>query len=474
MDQVQAASLLLRGGPVVTMDPSRRVFMDGAVVVDQSTIRAVGDRQEIERSYQAAKTIDTAGAVVLPGLINAHTHSFQTLWRGLGDDIEVLEWVRRVIYPLSRHAGAKEAFVGGQLACLEMIKGGVSCFNDSFYIHQEGDALGRLADAVEESGMRAVIARACSDTGDRPDEFKEATEVAVSETESAIRSYNGRANGRIRVCPEALYTLFASPELIAGLRELASRHGTRFHMHAGESIHEANKIRRETGKTIFSYLDSIDALGEDVLIFHAVWCADSDIEILAQRGTAISHNPVSNQYLAAGVAPVSRLIERGVTVGLGSDGAASNNTQDLFESMKAAVLLQKAVLLNPKALTAEMALEMATIDGARAVGLSSEIGSLEVGKKADLTVVNLRTPHSAPALKPVSNLVYTCRAADVRTLVVDGEVIMEDRKVLTMDESEVIAHAQEIARRMVSRSETDHLLETGRFAYLPETRPPSV
>jgi 5-methylthioadenosine/S-adenosylhomocysteine deaminase len=464
--QPRNVSLLVSGGAVVTMNPQRQVFVDGAVAVDGDAIVAVGDRREIEAAITADQVVDAGGSAVIPGLVNAHTHGFQSLYRGLGDDLPVFEWLRRMIYPLSSHLRAPDAFIGTQLACLEMIKGGVTTFADSFYVIQDPESVYQVAEAVGQSGIRGVIGRASSDRGDRPAEFKEPTTKAVEETERFIKAWHGGANGRVRVCAEALYTVFATPDLVAGLREVAGRYRTGFHLHAGEAAEEASQIRRETGSTIISYLDSINGLGPDVLLFHAVWVTDGDIAILADRGTSVAHCPVSNQYLAAGVAPVPRMLERGVNVALGSDGAASNNTQDLFETMKAAVLLQKVFHLDPQALTSEVALELATRNGAAALRLGAETGSLEVGKKADLAVVNLATPHSTPALKPVSSLVYCCRSADVTTVVVDGRVVMKDRQVLTMDEEEVIANAQEAAARLLRQADAAGLLATGRFAYL--------
>jgi 5-methylthioadenosine/S-adenosylhomocysteine deaminase len=439
------------------MNPSREVIEDGAVAVDGTSIVAVGRRAELERSYRAARTIDATDAAVIPGLVNAHTHTFQNLYKGLGDDMPVLEWIVRMIFPLSEHLRQPEAAAGAELACLEMIRSGVTCFTDSFYIHRDPDAVQAVAGAVERAGLRAVIARAAMDQGEIPDAFKERTSFAVSATEDAIRAWNARSD-RVQICPEALFTLYASPDLVAGLRDVARRYRTQFHMHAGESIVEAREIRERHGRSVFDYLDSIEALGADVLIFHAVWCTQSDTALLAERKTAVSHNPVSNQYLASGIAPVTDWLQRGVTVGLGTDGAASNNTQDMFETMKSAALLQKVSRLDARALTAERALELATLGGARALGLDDRIGSLEPGKRADLAVVSLRGVNTMPSLKPVSSLVYTCRPSDVTHVMVDGRLLMEDRRILTMDETEVLARGRAVALRMVEQSGTGHLL----------------
>jgi 5-methylthioadenosine/S-adenosylhomocysteine deaminase len=460
----RTVSLLVSGGCVATMNVDRDVFLDGAVAVDGDRIVAVGKRSEIEAAFAGGEVVEATDCIVLPGFVNAHTHAFQTLYRGLGDDLLVFDWLKQMIYPLSRNLRSEHAYAGTRLACLEMIKSGVSSFTDSFYVIQDPDSIDRVAEAAGESGLRAVLGRASSDRGDRPDDFNEPPARAVAETERLVRTWHGEKDGRIQVCAEALYTLFATPDLVAGLREVAERHGLGFHMHAGEALEEAREIRRETGSTIVAYLASIDALGPNVLLFHAVWMSGPDIELLAESETSIANCPVSNAYLANGVAPVPAMLRRGVNVALGTDGAASNNSQNMVECLKAAVLVQKAALLDEQALSAETALEMATINGARALGLSG-VGALEPGSKADIAIVDLRSANATPAIKPISTLVYTTQASDVRTLIVDGRIVMRDREVLTMDEREVIGLAREAARHLVAVSGTEHLATAGRFRY---------
>lgn len=458
-------SIIVSGGVVMTMNKRGEVFLDGAVAIAGTDVVAVGKRSVIEEAYRADKVIDASDCIVIPGLINTHTHTFQNLYKGLGDDMPVLEWVAEMIFPLSENLRSKHAYVGAQLSCLEMIKGGVTCFSDSFYIHRDTRSIYEVARAVEGSGMRAVLARACVDQG-VPDRFQESPAVAVERTEAAVKDVNGRGDGRVQVCPEALFTLFSSPELIGGLKDISKRYGVQFHMHAGESAAEAQEIRRQTGKTIFSYLDSIDALGSEVLLAHAVWSTESDMKIMSERLTSVSHNPVSNQYLASGVCPVPRMREFGINVGLGTDGAASNNTQDMFEVMKSAALLQKVTHLDARALVSEDVVSMATRGGARALGLEGQIGSLEPGKRADVVVVRLDEAHSVPALKPVSTLVYCSRCTDVSTVLIDGRIVMEDRKMKLVDEDEILARGRETAEQLVHAAGKTELLETGAFTYL--------
>jgi 5-methylthioadenosine/S-adenosylhomocysteine deaminase len=461
------ASILVTGGTVVTMNPDREVYLDGAIAIGQTEILEVGRRADVESRWSAPTVIDAEGSLVIPSLINSHTHSFQVLFRGMGDDLPVIEWARRIIWPLTGELGPEESAAGARLASLEMIKGWISGFADSLYLNKDPELILGMAEAIRDSGLRGRLARACVDTGEAPDHIKEETGVAIDTTRELITEWDRRNDDRVRLCAEALFVIAATPDLIHGLHEVARETGTRFHTHAGESIVEATETRKATGKSIFEFYESVGGLGPDVLAAHAVWTTAGDIDILARTGTTVAHNPVSNQYLASGIPPIRQMLDKGVTVGLGTDGAASNNTQNLFECLKAASLLQKVSLLDARALTAEEALEMATLGGAATLGLSEQTGSLEPGKRADVTIVSLQNPHTTPPLKPVSNLVYCSQASDVQTLIVDGQILMRDRQVLTLDEGEVLAHAREVGARVAgTRYSPDEYVQTGRFSYL--------
>jgi 5-methylthioadenosine/S-adenosylhomocysteine deaminase len=455
--------LLLDGGVVITMDEERTVYGSGSVAIQGDRIVAVGPRDRIRRSFAADRVIDTADALVLPGLVCTHSHGFQVLYRGLGDDLELFAWLRRMIYPLSALLGPAEAYAATLLCCMDLMKTGTTTFADSFYIHVDPDSYAAACRAAIDSGIRAVMGRASLDQGEAPSRFKERPRVALRRTEEALRAVPWRAEARVRGAVEALNTHSTSPRLLRDLKELARDQGTTFHMHAAETNREAQEIRRRTGKGVFEFLDELGVIDERSLFYHAVWTLPNEIELLRRRGASVSHNPISNA-VGSGVAPIPAMIRRGVNVALGVDGAASNNGQDLLETMKFAALIHPAV--GSGLLSSERIVEMATIDGARALGLEDEIGSLEAGKKADVTVIGREgKPHLSPGLKPVSDVVFCANGSDVDTVIVDGQVVMQDRRFSALDEPEAMARVAEIARRTVRDAGRQELLRTPTFRY---------
>ncbi len=446
------------------MDAERTVFTRGAVAINADRIVAVGPRREVSRSFDAVRVIDAEDALVLPGLICTHSHGFQVLYRGLGDDLELFAWLRRMIYPLSALLGARETYAATLLCCMDLLKTGTTTFADSFYIHVDADSYGAACRAAIDSGIRAVMGRASLDQGEAPSRFKERPSVALRRTDAALREVPWETGARVRGCVEALNTHSTSPGLLRDLKELARRHATSFHMHAAETSREAEEIRRRTGKGVFEFLDQLGVVDERSLFYHAVWTLPHEIDLLRRRGASVSHNPISNS-VGSGVAPIPAMVRRGVNVALGVDGAASNNGQDMLETMKFAALIHPAV--GAGILSSERVLEMATIDGARALGLEDEIGSLEVGKKADVTVIDRRgKPHLSPGLKPVSDVVFCANGSDVDTVIVDGQILVRDRRFTRLDEEEAMRRVGEIARRMVREANREELLRTPTFRYV--------
>ncbi len=451
--------ILIEGGTVITMDAQRRVLKDGAVAIKGNSIKEVGRSKQLAGKYSASKIINAENAIVMPGLVSAHNHLFQVLFRGLGDDMALSDWLDRMIFPLSRHLNEYYCYVGAKLCSLEMIKSGTTCFSDSHYVHIDKQSIDGVARAVIEAGMRSVLGRASLDTGEVPAVFKEDIATIVKETERAIAAWNGKADGRIAVCPEALFSLFCSPELWRALCGIADEAGTGIHCHAAETLWEAQQVCRLTGRGVIEYFDFLGVLRPDLLIAHAVWITERELQILRTRDVKIAHNPVSNQYLADGFAPVPQMLKAGITVGLGADGAASNNSQDMFEAMKSCALIHKVAALDSTRITSEQVLEMATIGSAKALGLDDKIGSIEPGKRADIIVIGLDgKPNLAPNLKPVSNLVYAASGGDVDTVIIDGKIVMEARKVKTLDEAEVIAEANRVALEIIKKAGAKSLL----------------
>jgi 5-methylthioadenosine/S-adenosylhomocysteine deaminase len=440
--------ILVQGGLVVTMDAGRRVLADGGVLIDGDRIRRVGPVADLAAEPGIARTIDAGRHLILPGLINAHNHCFQTLYRGLGRDRALADWSGQVILPLSRWLGRDEARAAARLACLEMVTGGTTAFVDSHYVHHDPRTFDAVAEAVVESGLRALLARAVMDAAVVPEPLREDVPTALRESERVIARWHGAGGGRVRVRPEALSERTTSPALIEAMVRAGRQAKTGFNMHLAESQQGARHLREVSGRSPGEFLESIGAVGPDVLLAHCVWLDDGDVETLARTGTRVAHNPVSNQYLMTGVAPVPRMLARGVAVGLGTDGAASNNNLDMLGVMKACGLLHRKTT---GAIPAEAVVAMATTGGATALDWAADIGSLEAGKKADLVVLSLDRPELTPLHDPFESLVYSATAAAVDTVIVDGRVLMDGRRVLTLDADAVVADARAAASRLVAR-----------------------
>jgi 5-methylthioadenosine/S-adenosylhomocysteine deaminase len=430
------ADLLIKNGYVITMDPERRILERGSVVIEGGRIKMVGRGVD----EPAEVVIDAQGKAVLPGLVNAHTHLAMTLLRGIADDMQLMPWLQEVVWPTERHLTGRHCYTGALLGCLEMIKSGTTCFADQYFFMED------VARAVEESGLRAALSYGIIEQGNPK---KRATELDAGE--ALVKSCQGMANGRITTMfgPHAPYT--CSPECLMQIKERARKHGVGIHIHLAETKANVEEISGKYGKRPVEHLNAIGFLGPEVLAAHCVWLTGEEMGIIRGSGTKPVHNPVSNMKLGSGVAPVKEMLEIGIPVALGTDGAASNNSLDMFSEMKFAALLSKIHNLDPTAVPAQAALEMATINGATALGLRDEIGSLEEGKKADLVLVDLRKPHLTPRHDVVSHLVYSATGSDVNTVVVDGEPIMRGRKVLTLNEDEVLERSQRTAEDLLTR-----------------------
>jgi 5-methylthioadenosine/S-adenosylhomocysteine deaminase len=438
-----AEALVVTGGTVVTFDPQGTVIADGAVAVVGDRIAAVGPAGEVGRAFPGAERIDASGAIVMPGLINAHTHAPMVLFRGLADDLELMEWLEEHIFPAeAAHVDEEFVRVGTRLACLEMLRGGITTFADMYYFE---DA---IAEEAERCGMRAVLGETLIDF---PAPDHATWNDAVAYTRRFVERWRGHPRIVPAVAPHAAYTV--SGEHLVAAHRLAAELGAPLLIHLAEDRGEIDRVRERTGRTSIDYLDGLGVLDGRMLAAHVVWPSPAEIELLARRGVGVAHCPQSNMKIAAGIAPVPEMLAAGVAVGLGTDGAGSNNDLDLWQEVDTAAKLHKVAALDPTVLPAREALALATIGGARALDLDGEIGSLEAGKRADLIVVAADRIHQQPqrpAENPYSLLVYSTRASDVETVIVDGRVVVRDRRVLTLDEAEVVASAAELRARIAA------------------------
>ena len=384
------------------------------------------------------KIIDATDKILLPGLINTHTHLSMTLFRGLADDLSLDSWLNDHIWPMEANLNGDYCYIGALLGAVELIKSGTTTFSDMYFYMED------VARAVDEAGIRAVLSYGMIDFGD-----EEKRKNEIEENLALFDACNGMADGRIKVFfgPHSPYT--ASEELLVKVRELADEYNMGIHIHVSETEKEINDSLDEKGLRPFEYLDKIGFLGPDVVAAHSVWLSDDEIEIIKKNNVKVSHNPCSNMKLASGIAPVSKLIENDICVSIGTDGASSNNNLDLIEELKTASLLQKVSTLNPKALDSDESIAMGTIKGAEALGLDDEIGSIEVGKKADIILIDTNSANMVPDSSSLSsNVIYSANGSNVDTTICNGRILMENKKLVYLDEQEIYAKARKAIKEL--------------------------
>jgi 5-methylthioadenosine/S-adenosylhomocysteine deaminase len=430
--------LLIHGGTVVTFDERDTVIENGAVAVVGGRIAALGPTAELETAYPEARRIDAGGGIVMPGLINAHTHAPMVLFRGLADDLELMDWLEKHIFPAEAE-NVDEEFVrwGTRLACLEMLRGGTTTFVDMYYFEDV------VAQEAERCGMRAVVGETLIDF---PAPDHETWAEAVAYTRRFVERWKGHERISPAVAPHAPYTV--SADHLAAAHALADELDVPMLIHLAEDRREIEDVLERTGVTSIEYLDGLGALDDRVLAAHVVWPAEGEIALLAERGVGVAHCPQSNMKIAAGVAPVPAMLAAGVAVGIGTDGAASNNDLDLWQEIDTAAKLHKVTAADPTVVNALEAMRMATIEGARALDMEGELGSLEPGKRADLIVVGVDGFHQQPYYDPYSLLTYSTKAHDVETVIVEGRVVVRDGVVLTVDAASVMERAAQYRARI--------------------------
>ncbi|HWN99266.1 MAG TPA: 5'-deoxyadenosine deaminase [Blastocatellia bacterium] len=432
-------SLLIKGATVITLDAKSRIF-EGDVFVQSTRIKSLGESP----SAQDAEVIDARGQVLLPGFVQTHVHLCQTLFRGAADDLALIDWLKKRVWPMEAAHTPESIYASARLGIAEMIRGGTTCALTMETVNYTE----QVFRAVEESGFRATVGKCMMDRGGEvPAGLREQTEASVTESMELLEHWHGAAGGRIRYCFAPRFALSCSRELLERVAGLARERGVLVHTHASENADEIHIVETETGRRNIEYLADVGLADKHVVLAHCVHLNDDEMEILRRTGTHVAHCPSSNLKLGSGIARVTEMVERGISVSLGADGAACNNRLDMLTEMRTAGLIQKA-LHGPEALPALRVLRMATIDGARALGLGGEIGSIEVGKRADLTLFDFDELRTTPCSDPVSTIVYAAEASNVRTVIIDGRVVMRDRKLTTMDQQDVIRDAREMSSRL--------------------------
>lgn len=433
-------TLMIVGGTAVTMDKDRRVIEDSAIVIRGDRIEFVGKRSELGTRGRGARVVNATGKVIIPGLINTHTHVPMALFRGIADDLDLQEWLTEFIFP-AEAKNVDEAFVraGTRLGLAEMIRGGTTTYCDMYYFE---DA---IADETKKAGMRGVLGETVLDF---PAPDNKTWEAGLAYTERFIRKWQNDALIVPAIAPHAPYTV--SEDHLTQARAMSDRLKAPLVIHLAEANTETEFIQQKHhGKRPIEFVESIGFLTSRTIAAHVIQANDKELDILKNRGVGVAHNPQSNMKLAAGTAPVPSMLRKDIPVGLGTDGAASNNDLSMWEEMDTAAKLHKLVSGDPKTLSAEQAFEMATIRGARALHLEDMIGSIEVGKRADIAIVDLDSLNQTPMFNIYSHLVYATKAANVRTVIINGRIVMLDRRLLTLNENAIKIDANTYRRKII-------------------------
>ena len=433
------ASLIIANGYVVTVDGKRRIFADGAVAIEGRNIVAVGPTRDVLAQHRAPHVIDAGGKLVMPGLIDGHNHAFQYLSKGIGDDVDIMTWLYQRVYPYETHVNAEEAYIGALGNYVQMIKSGTTCFNDPGGYH-----VNSLAQAATDVGIRGILNRSTRDIADQgaplPEKLFEDLETNLREGEAAVSRWNGSADGRLRCWFSLRYVFNVSDDLCRAIKKLADKHGVGIHAHAAAVEGENEAIEARFGKRSLERFYDVGLFGPNLYLVHMGYPNEREIEWLKHHDVKVAHCPSASMHGAYGVIGrrmIKQMIDRGLTMSLGTDSATAGRFLDMVRVMYLAACAHRDEFADATIMGAYKALEMATIDGARACLWDNEIGSLEAGKRADLIVVSMEGLHWHPNLDPVRSLIYAGNGNDVETVVIDGRVVMQDRVILTVDEDKV-------------------------------------
>ncbi len=445
------AKVLLRGGTVLTFDAKDTVFEPGFVYIEGDRIASVGGDPPPGLQESCDQVLDVSGMAVLPGLVNAHTHLFQTFMRGLADDKPLLEWLRTMVWPMSLAMTEEDFYVAALLGCIENLKTGATTILSHHYIHTSKANMDRVAEACNVSGIRALLARGCSDVNYQP-QFMEDPDTVIAETTRQIQRWNSSLDSRIRFEFGPITPWGVTDNLMRRIHQRAKELGVGIHIHVAETRAEVQMLLEERGYRHVEWMQRLGVLDSRCQLVHSVWLGDDEIKMAADAGATVVHCPTSNMYLASGAPPIWKFREAGINIALATDGPGSNNSQDNLETLKMAACLSKVATLNATVLLPKDVLRMAILGGAKAVDLAGKIGTLAPGAKADVIVVDLRKPHIEPVHSTMSALVYNANGSDVHTVFVDGKMLVHEGKYLLMDEAELLSEARRRALEVKRRA----------------------
>ncbi|SCZ04754.1 5'-deoxyadenosine deaminase [Alkaliphilus peptidifermentans] len=437
---------LIKNAIIVTMNEKREIIK-GDILIEGDKIEKIAPTIVVED----AEVINADGKVVIPGLIQTHIHLTQTLYRGQADDLELLDWLKERVWPLEGSHTSESNYVSAKLGISELIKGGTTSIIDMGTVNHTDS----IFEAIDESGLRAHAGKCMMDYGvGVPATLMEDTEESIKESIRLLKKWHGKSNNRINYAFAPRFVVSCTEELLVKVRDLSREYGVMVHTHASENRGEIELVQKDRGMRNVVYLHKLGLTGEKLILAHCIWLDEEEMKLLAETGTRISHCPNSNLKLASGIAKIPELLEMGAVVSIAADGAPCNNNMDVFQEMKSAALIQKARLLSPTVMPAQQVFELATIGGAKAMGLADKIGSIEEGKKADVVIVNLDKLHCYPSdeVDVVSRLVYAAQASDVDTTIIDGNIVMQNRQLLTLNEKEIMKDANRLISQQIKRA----------------------
>lgn len=439
-------TLLIKNGTIVTMNNDRDIFK-GDILIQDNKITKVEDNINIP----VDDVIDAKDKIIIPGLIQTHIHLTQTLYRGQADDLELLDWLKKRVWPLEGSHTKESNYISAKLGIAELIKGGTTSIIDMETVNYTDEAI----KAIYESGFRALVGKCMMDYGKGVEEaLLENTEKSISESVSLLKKWHKKGNGRIQYAFAPRFVVSCSEELLIRVRDLAKKYDVMIHTHASENKGEIELVEKDRGMRNIAYLHKLGLTGEKLILAHCIWLNEEEMKIIANTRTKVVHCPNSNLKLASGIAKIPELLDMGVNVSIGADGAPCNNNLDMFDEMRSAALIQKARLLDPTIMPANKIFELATLGGAKAMCMEDKLGSIEKGKLADLAILNLNKLHCSPSKETdiISQIVYSAHGSDVETTIVDGKILMLNRKLTTLNEEEIIKEANEVIVKQIKIS----------------------